>query len=79
MDEVARVREAFTLDAGGKTYACEREIIGTDRLTQIVHVTDVGSKEDTAVYGNILRPVEAMKPMARLIAREVINANMRKK
>jgi hypothetical protein len=79
MEELARVRVPFTLDAGGKTYACEREIIGTDSRAQIIHVTHVGSKEDAAVYGTILRPIDMMVSMARLIAREIINASMRKK
>jgi hypothetical protein len=44
-----RYTETFTADFGGKTYSCERVVIGSDRFTQRIHVIGVGSKDDSAI------------------------------
>ncbi|MEI9991548.1 MAG: hypothetical protein WDM86_16075 [Rhizomicrobium sp.] len=69
-----RHTDNFTVDFGGKSYACERIIIGADRLTQRIHVIGVGSKDDSATYGLRGHPVETMSSIARIIAGEILGA-----
>jgi hypothetical protein len=43
--------EKFTFENEGQVYQCKHEVIGKRDLRQIIHVSGIGSKKGSAVYG----------------------------
>jgi hypothetical protein len=62
----------FTITKEGKTYECEREVTGKDVLKQTIHVSQIGSKADSNVYGASKHSASTMSVAARRIANEII-------
>lgn len=62
----------FTVENNGKTYHCERVVIGERVLYQEIYVIGVGSKGDPARYSAKSHPPESMESTANLIAHEII-------
>jgi hypothetical protein len=62
----------FTIVSGDKEYKCEREVTGQRVFRQIIRVVAIGSKSDSASYGNKYHPASSMESVARLVAHEVI-------
>ncbi|HTT82166.1 MAG TPA: hypothetical protein VMF67_01655 [Rhizomicrobium sp.] len=66
-------REPFQIEYKGKPYSCTRVVSGSRVLTQEIHVHGIGSKHDSANYGRNGHPMETMGPIARTIAREILD------
>lgn len=68
-----RVRYEFKVDVDGKTFACERTVLGTRVLTQSINVIGIGTEKDQADYGGSGgHPVASMEGIARVIATNII-------
>jgi hypothetical protein len=67
-----QVKHEFTVAMDGKTYQCERVVLGTRVLTQRIHVIGIGMEEDSASYGQRDRPVVGMAGVAKIIATNII-------
>jgi hypothetical protein len=63
---------SFSVQHNGKLYQCEREVTGKRSLQQTITVLGVGSKEDSASYGQRGHPTVSMESIARIIAHEII-------
>ncbi len=66
---------SFSVQHDGRPYECERIVTGKRVLRQTIIVKGVGSKEDSAPYGQRGHPAVTMEGIARLIAHEVIKSN----
>ena len=75
----ARYKLDFTVEHEGRTYQCERTVIGTKRFNQEIYVKGVGGKNDPARYGPHDHPVSTMESIAKVIAVEVIVENKKPK
>jgi hypothetical protein len=66
----------FTIIKEGKTYVCEREVIGKGVLKQTIHVVQIGSKKDSKVYGASKHSASTMTVAAHRIANEIIKESL---
>jgi hypothetical protein len=65
---------SFSINVGGKLYACDRRVHGRNIRRQRVFVSGVGSRDDPQTYLAGRQSVPAMEQTALRIAQEIVKS-----